>query len=117
MESRRRKRARAWAGSGEAATESDLVRMREKLRRDRIPRLRHRKAEGVVLALVKDGKEGDSRRRPAMRVAVVVNQTPFYGESGGQVGDTGVMTGEGFSIHRHRHAEEGRRPFRPSAAR
>ena len=40
---------------------------------------------------------------------VVVNQTPFYGESGGQVGDTGEMRREGVRLRRHRHAEEGRR--------
>ena len=41
--------------------------------------------------VVDDAKEGDT-------VAVVVNQTPFYGESGGQMGDTGTITGEGFRI-------------------
>jgi alanyl-tRNA synthetase len=53
--------------------------------------------EGTVLALVKGGqcvevaKAGDE-------VEVVLDQTPFYGESGGQVGDTGEMTGEGVRL-------------------
>ena len=51
-------------------------------------------AEGVVAALVKDGKEVDSLKAGESG-AIVLNQTPFYAESGGQVGDTGVMTGEG----------------------
>jgi alanyl-tRNA synthetase len=51
-------------------------------------------AEGVVGALVKDGKEVGSLKTGDSG-AIVLNQTPFYAESGGQVGDTGVMTGEG----------------------
>ena len=51
-------------------------------------------AEGVVAALVKDGKEADSLKAGESG-AIVLNQTPFYAESGGQVGDTGVLTGEG----------------------
>ena len=48
----------------------------------------------MVAALVKDGKEADSLKAGESG-AIVLNQTPFYAESGGQVGDTGVMTGEG----------------------
>src|SRR5437762_9376566 len=51
-------------------------------------------AEGVVAALVKDGQEVDSLKAGESG-AVVLNQTPFYAESGGQVGDTGMMIGEG----------------------
>ena len=51
-------------------------------------------AEGVVAALVKDGKKIESLKA-GDSAAIVLNQTPFYAESGGQVGDTGVMTGEG----------------------
>src|SRR5262249_23588173 len=56
-------------------------------------------AEGVVAALVKEGNEVDALRAGESG-AVVLNQTPFYAESGGQVGDTGIMRGEGvhFSV-------------------
>ena len=48
----------------------------------------------MVTALVKDGKEVDSLKAGESG-AIVLNQTPFYAESGGQVGDTGLLTGEG----------------------
>src|SRR5439155_18623736 len=51
-------------------------------------------AEGVVGAVVKDGKNVDSIKAGEVG-AIVLNQTPFYAESGGQVGDTGLMIGEG----------------------
>ena len=48
----------------------------------------------MVTALVKDGKDADSLKAGESG-AIVLNQTPFYAESGGQVGDTGLLTGEG----------------------
>ena len=55
---------------------------------------RPRPPKAWSLPLVKDGKDVDSLKAGESG-AIVLNQTPFYAESGGQVGDTGVMTGEG----------------------
>ena len=80
----------AWAGSGEAATETVWFELREKVGATEFFGYDTEAAEGVVTALLRGGapvaelKAGDEGQ-------VIVNQTPFYGESGGQVGDTGAM--------------------------
>ncbi|KQZ31977.1 alanine--tRNA ligase [Mesorhizobium sp. Root552] len=95
---RQRAEARAnWAGSGEAATETIWFGLREKLGATEFLGYDTEKAEGVVLALVGDGKEIETAASGGT-VAVIVNQTPFYGESGGQMGDTGRIAGDGFEI-------------------
>jgi alanyl-tRNA synthetase len=92
---RQREKARAsWAGSGEAADESIWFPLREKLGATEFLGYETESAEGVVSALVKDGKETESLKAGDTG-SIVLNQTPFYAESGGQVGDTGVLTGEG----------------------
>ncbi|WP_407180263.1 alanine--tRNA ligase [Bradyrhizobium sp. STM 3562] len=94
MDRQREKARAAWAGSGEAATESVWFPLREKLGATEFLGYETETAEGVVAALVKDGQEVESLQAGESG-AIVLNQTPFYAESGGQVGDTGVMLGEG----------------------
>ncbi|MBV9462009.1 MAG: alanine--tRNA ligase, partial [Bradyrhizobium sp.] len=94
MERQREKARASWAGSGDAATESVWFPLREKLGATEFLGYETETAEGVVSALVKDGKEVESLK-PGETGSIVMNQTPFYAESGGQVGDTGVLTGEG----------------------
>ena len=97
MERQREKARASWAGSGEAATESIWFPLREKLGATEFLGYETESAEGVVSALVRDGKEVDQLKSGEGGV-IVLNQTPFYGESGGQVGDTGVMTGDGVRV-------------------
>ena len=94
MDRQREKARAAWAGSGDTATENIWFPLREKLGATEFLGYETETAEGVVGAIVKDGKDADSLKTGETG-AIVLNQTPFYAESGGQVGDTGVMTGEG----------------------
>ena len=92
---RQRETARkAWAGSGEAATEALWFDLREKLGATEFLGYDTETAEGQVLAIVKDGAAVESATA-GDEIQAIVNQTPFYGESGGQVGDSGVMFSAG----------------------
>lgn len=91
---RQKAEARAhWAGSGEAATETVWFELREKLGATEFLGYDTETAEGVVQAIVRDGKTIDGAKA-GDTVQIVVNQTPFYGESGGQLGDTGTITAD-----------------------
>ena len=94
MERQREKARASWSGSGDTASENIWFPLREKLGATEFLGYDTESAEGVVTALVKDGKDADSLKAGESG-AIVLNQTPFYAESGGQVGDTGLLTGEG----------------------
>ncbi len=92
---RQKAEARAsWAGSGEAAAETIWFSIREREGATEFLGYDTETAEGQVRALVQGGKEVESVAA-GEEAAVVLNQTPFYAESGGQVGDIGTMKGEG----------------------
>jgi alanyl-tRNA synthetase len=92
---RQRAKARAsWAGSGEAAAGAVWFALREKLGATEFLGYETESAEGVVAAVLRDGKEVGALKKGDAGI-VILNQTPFYGESGGQVGDTGVMSADG----------------------
>ncbi|WP_424813864.1 alanine--tRNA ligase [Roseococcus sp. YIM B11640] len=86
-----KKRARAaWAGSGEAATETLWFDLKERLGATEFLGYSTETAEGAITAIVANGASVNSVAQ-GRDVAVILNQTPFYGESGGQVGDAGVI--------------------------
>jgi alanyl-tRNA synthetase len=97
MERQRAKARASWAGSGETAQETVWFTLREKLGAAEFLGYESESAEGVVVGLVRDGKEVAELKK-GENGAVLVNQTPFYGESGGQVGDEGEMRREGVSL-------------------
>lgn len=85
---------KSWSGSGEAATDTVWYGLADKLGPTEFLGYETEIAEGEIKALVRDGGEV-SVLAAGEEGFVVLNQTPFYGESGGQVGDSGVVKGEG----------------------
>jgi alanyl-tRNA synthetase len=83
---------KAWAGSGEAATDKLWFDLLDEAGATEFFGYETETAEGQILALVKDGKPVKQLKKGEDGI-VIVNQTPFYGESGGQVGDRGAIMG------------------------
>jgi alanyl-tRNA synthetase len=86
-----------WKGSGDAAVEDIWFGIKDKLEATEFLGYETNQAEGVVLSLLKDNKEVDQLKENDEGM-IIVNQTPFYGESGGQVGDTGEIVSNHFKF-------------------
>ncbi|MBD1153412.1 alanine--tRNA ligase [Pelagibacterales bacterium SAG-MED24] len=86
-----------WKGSGDAAVEDIWFGIRDKLGATEFLGYETDQAEGVVLSLLKDNKEIKELKSNDEGM-VITNQTPFYGESGGQVGDVGEMISGDFKF-------------------
>ena len=83
-----------WKGSGDSAIDDIWFGIREKLGVTEFLGYETNQAEGVILSLFKGDKEVD-QLNSGEEGMIIVNQTPFYGESGGQVGDKGeIISGE-----------------------
>ena len=91
MEAQKAAARKAWSGSGDAATESVWLDLGQKLGATEFLGYTTDTAEGQVTALVRDGNPIESART-GEDVQIITNQTPFYAESGGQIGDTGVIS-------------------------
>ena len=81
---------KAWAGSGDAATEKLWFEVRDEVGASEFLGYDLESADGKIVALIRDGARVDSVSA-GEEVQLIANQTPFYGESGGQVGDHGLI--------------------------
>jgi len=91
MERQKAEARKAWAGSGEAATDKLWFELRDEFGASEFLGYSAERAEGEIIALVKNGKRVKQLRKGDTGV-IITNQTPFYGEAGGQVGDQGHIT-------------------------
>lgn len=85
-----------WTGSGEAATSAVWFAVADKAGATEFLGYEAEESDGEILALVRDGTEVEGLDA-GEEGFVILNQTPFYAESGGQVGDMGAMSADGVS--------------------
>ena len=90
MEAQKAKARAAWSGAGGSAEDTLWLDLRESVGPSEFLGYESERAEGVVRALIRDGAQVESAQT-GETVQIVLNQTPFYGESGGQVGDRGTI--------------------------
>ena len=94
MEKQKAEARKNWAGSGDAGVEKIWFELQEKLGVSEFLGYTTTKSDGQVLALVQDNKEVAAVN--GGEFYLVANQSPFYGECGGQVGDIGIIKAENF---------------------
>ena len=90
MERQKAEARASWSGSGDAADETIWLTLRERVGVSEFLGYEMEQAEAVIVALVKEGAE-TTALQSGDKGAIICNQTPFYGESGGQVGDKGSI--------------------------
>ena len=83
-----------WKGSGDSAVDDIWFSIKDRLGPSEFLGYETDQAEGIILSLLKDNKEVNELNKNDEGI-IILNQTPFYGESGGQVGDTGeIISGD-----------------------
>jgi alanyl-tRNA synthetase len=101
MEKARARSRASWVGSGEAATDAIWYELRDEVGPSEFLGYETESAEGIIRAILR-GSERVAEADAGDEVGIIVNQTPFYAESGGQVGDTGAIfsgTGGELAVH------------------
>jgi len=93
MEEQKKTARAAWSGSGDTGTEKLWFDLYDQHGATEFLGYDTEKAEAKIIALVKEGQSVEALKK-GEEGFIITNQTPFYGESGGQVGDTGVIQSE-----------------------
>ena len=90
MEAQRKRARESWKGSGEVGTDEIFRQLLTKGKKSTFIGYEQTEATSSILVLIKGGKEVASAAE-GDEVLILTEHTPFYGESGGQVGDTGII--------------------------
>ena len=93
MEKQRAEARANWSGSGQTATETIWFDIRQDIGMTEFVGYQGAKAEAKISAIIIDGQRTD-KANAGQEASVIVNQTPFYAESGGQAGDQGTLKSE-----------------------
>ena len=105
MQAQKQAARAAWSGSGETADAKIFLELADQHGPTEFLGYTSLSTEAVVTSLVKEGSLTQSAQA-GDEVTILVNQTPFYGESGGQVGDTGTISwADGLSIGDQHHQD------------
>jgi alanyl-tRNA synthetase len=99
MEVQKTEARRAWKGTGDAKADAIWFEIRDAAGATEFLGYETEKAEGVITAIVADGKPMKSLKA-GDKAAIVTNQTTFYAESGGQTGDHGIIRSAGGGVFR-----------------
>ena len=86
-----------WKGSGDSSVEEIWFEIKDKVEPTEFLGYETNQAEGIILSLIKNNKEVKKLNKDDEAI-IIINQTPFYGESGGQVGDTGFIISGDFKF-------------------
>jgi len=97
MEESKQVAKKNWKGSGDSSLDKIWFGIKDKLGATDFLGYENYKTEGIITLILKDNKEVQSLRENEEGM-VITNQTPFYGESGGQVADTGLISNENFKF-------------------
>ncbi len=87
-----------WKGSGDSSVDEIWFKIKDNLEPTEFLGYETNQAEGIVLSLIRDNKEVENLKKGDEGM-IILNQTPFYGESGGQVGDTGSIISGDFKFN------------------
>ena len=90
MNEQKQEAKKNWKGSGESSVENIWFSIREKLGPTDFLGYETDKSQGIILGIIKNGVEMDTLSEKEEGI-VITNQSPFYGESGGQIGDSGLL--------------------------